>query len=50
MLGQVVYSKSIAINKGMANVSVNAELANGIYSIQLSDGAASVTRTLVVQQ
>lgn len=50
MLGQTVSVKTISVEKGMSNIPVDANLANGVYSIQLSDGKASVTRTFVVRQ
>jgi len=50
MLGQTVSVKTISAEKGMSTIPVDANLANGIYSIQLSDGKASVTRTFVVRQ
>ncbi|HRH66481.1 MAG TPA: PQQ-dependent sugar dehydrogenase [Bacteroidia bacterium] len=49
LLGQTVCQQTIAVSAGMMSHPVRANLSDGIYSITLSDGSASVTRTLVVQ-
>ena len=49
MIGKVVYSSKIQVNKGENTVNFNADqLTPGIYFYTIGDGKNSVTRRMVI--